>query len=105
MRRGWLGLLLALLVAAVLVFGSVATSLAAIPDDPDFDPVTRRFGRTRSITVEVYDRGNPGGSRLRTMPLRTSSRKACCGPQRPGHLRAHPPVDGGGGDQRPAGGG
>lgn len=62
MRRGWLGLLLALLVAAVLVFGSVATSLAAIPDDPDFDPVTRRFGRTRSITVEVYDRGNPGGS-------------------------------------------
>jgi len=57
-----LGLLLALLVAAVLVFGSVATSLAAIPDDPDFDPVTRRFGRTRSITVEVYDRGNPGGS-------------------------------------------
>src|SRR5690606_41886770 len=38
------------------------TLFRSIPDDPDFDPVTRRFGRTRSITVEVYDRGNPGGS-------------------------------------------
>ena len=63
MARGRLGWLAALWLVAALVLGPVWTSWAAIPDDPDFDPVARRFRTTREITVEVYDRSNPGGSR------------------------------------------
>src|SRR5690606_16757509 len=62
MRRGRLSLLGSLLLVTALVLGWAALSSAAIPDDPDFDPVTRRFKTTRHITVEVYDRSNPGGS-------------------------------------------
>src|SRR5690606_34730206 len=62
MRRGRLSLLGSLVLVTALVLGWAALSSAAIPDDPDFDPVTRRFKTTRHITVEVYDRSNPGGS-------------------------------------------
>jgi len=62
MRRGPLGHFGSLLLVMALVLGWAALSSAAIPDDPDFDPVTRRFKTTRHITVEVYDRSNPGGS-------------------------------------------
>ncbi len=62
MRRGRLGLFGSLLLVMALVLSWAPSAPLPFPPSSDFDPVTRRFKTTRHITVEVYDRSNPGGS-------------------------------------------
>ena len=53
---------LAALLSALLLMACFSGTLLSASKFPELD-ANGRFLRTRSITVEVYDRGNPGGSK------------------------------------------